>query len=263
MKKLLCFIGLAAFASIEAKEYWQCDSLGKLNCAQNQTCCRSKTNSSGWECFNSIRAVCCSNGINSCPEGTICDLTNKTCNKKTLSFLTAEANTEPLPSVASSNTPCPVISAELFLEGFFGGFDLFAHVSDGNTCLTNKDFVNYIADVLNRLKNVPLDANLPKFVEELAKDFIVHSDLLVSEAVQCKQLGANAKVVLESLRQKVMQADYLKKLSMHLVLHLNQIREMTEKLTPLAQAGEFEMLGRTSGELAKFVFFWDLTEDKN
>ncbi len=268
MKKLLCFIGLAAFASIEAKNYWECDSQGKYRCSpQRETCCRSRS-TTGWACFPMIDAVCCSDGINCCPNNTICDLSAKTCRKKQLSFLSIpeETSTEPTESPASSTSTSPVLKlnpivpAGLFLEGFFEKFDFFVHVADGNTCLSNQDFGNFLADVLNKLQNVPLDANLPKFVEELIKDFIAHSDLLVAEAVQCKQLGASTKDVFNRLRQRVMQADYVRQLSTHLLLNFSKIKEMADKLTPLAQSGEFKLLGRVSGEIAKFVFFWDLTE---
>lgn len=262
MKKLLCLIGLTAFASIEAKEYWQCDSLGKVLCAQNQTCCRSKVNSSGWECFPTIKGVCCSNGINCCPDGTICDLTAKTCVKKTLSFLsTPEAAPEMLPSTEPMRlSDSPLVPAGLFLDGFFKGFDLFAHVAEGNTCFSNQEFGNYLADVLNRLKDAKIDANFPKFVEELVKDFVAHKDLVLAEALQCKQLGNNVQDVFEKLSQRVMQADFVQKVSTHALLNIVKIKDELENLQPLAKDGKYELLGQASGELVKFVFFWDLSE---
>jgi hypothetical protein len=262
MKKLLCLIGLTAFASIEAKEPWQCDSLGKMFCAQNQTCCRSRVNASGWECFPTIRGVCCSNGINCCPDGTICDLTAKTCVKKTLSFLTTpETAPEMLPSTEPIRlSESPIVPAGLFLDGFFKGFDLFAHVAEGNTCLSNQEFGNYIADVLNRLKDAKIDANFLKFVEELVKDFVAHKDLVLSEVLQCKQLGANVQAVFEKLSLRVMQADFVKKVSTHALLHVLEIKAALENLQVLAKDAEYELLGKASGELVKFVFFWDLSD---
>lgn len=255
MKKFLCLIGLTALASIEAKEYWQCDSLGKFSCAQNQTCCRSRVNPSGWECFPTIRGVCCSNGINCCPENTICDLTRKTCAKKTLTFLTVPEPTEPM-TVSES----PIVPAGLFLDGFFKGFDFFAHVAEGSNCLSNQEFGNYLAEVFNKIKDVKIDASFPKFVEELAKDFLAHKDLILTEALQCKQLGSNTQAVIEKLAARVMQDDYTKKVSAHALLHIIKIKEALDKLQPLMKQGEYEALGQSAGELVKFVFFWDLTE---
>ena len=261
MKKLLFLIGLSALVFIEAKEYWQCDSLGKIACATNQTCCRSRVNISGWECFPSIRGVCCSNGINCCPQNTICDLTAKTCVKKTLSFLTLPEPVEALTSTAPiSINDSPIVPAGLFLDGFFKGFDFFVNVAEGNNCLSNQEFGNYLVDVLNKFKDFKVDATFPKFVEELAKDFVAHRDILLAEVLQCKQLGAKAKVVLDKLAARVMQADYTSKVSTHALLNVVRIKETLDQLQPLLNQGEYELLGKTSGELVKFVFFWNLTE---
>lgn len=264
MKKLLCLIGLTAFASIEAKEYWQCDSLGKLFCAQNQTCCRSITNASGWECFPTIRGVCCSNGINCCPEGTICELTQKTCVKKTLSFLMEpEAAPESLPSTEPMKQMGAIDPAVDFVTGFVKGFHIFEHVGADNTCFTNTQFSTYLVEVLEKLKNVKVDETLPKFLEELIKDFIAHKELIYGEISQCKKLAQEVLVIFQKLSEKVMQADYVQKVTTHTLLHFKRVKEGLDKLQTLAQAHDYQALGFTAGELVEFVFFWDLKTAEN
>ncbi len=67
------------FALTSCKEAWQCDTANTFSCTSSQTCCRSSEFKTGWACFNTSNGNCCSNGINACPSGYICNLNEKRC----------------------------------------------------------------------------------------------------------------------------------------------------------------------------------------
>jgi len=252
---------LLLFTSINSKEYWQCDTAGKVVCAATQTCCRSKVNVSGWECFPTIQGVCCSNGINCCPKGTVCDLSAMTCRPiSSLSFLTSSELATENNLIGSDPIieEIPLVPTGEFLEGFFKGFDLFSQTTDGNTCLTNQDFGNYIADVLNKLRTIKLDENFFKVLEELAADIKNKKDLIVNEMAQCKIFGENVKVILDKIAVKVEDPKYSEKVLGHALMNMSKIKESFEQLKPLYDAHDYQLLGKSAGELIKFVFFWDL-----
>ena len=69
------------------KNYWECDTEGKYKCSSTQTCCKSSVFSQGWACYSYVEAVCCEDDKNVCPKGTSCNLEDKTCDNKALSFL--------------------------------------------------------------------------------------------------------------------------------------------------------------------------------
>lgn len=62
-----------------------------ITCNKTDTCCRSKEGS-GWKCFPSKDAVCCSDGLSACPKGTKCNLPKKSCDP--VAFLFLEKNYE-------------------------------------------------------------------------------------------------------------------------------------------------------------------------
>lgn len=87
MSKIIILLFFILFNSIVlCKEPWQCDSQGRYKCPEDQTCCRSKIFASGWACFPSPKAVCCSDGKSYCPENTICNLRENKCDSKPLQF---------------------------------------------------------------------------------------------------------------------------------------------------------------------------------
>ena len=54
-------------------------------CGMKQTCCRGP---SGWKCYNVENGICCSDGLNACPQGYTCNLRDQRCDlKPTLLFL--------------------------------------------------------------------------------------------------------------------------------------------------------------------------------
>ncbi len=70
---------IALFALTSSKEAWQCDTAIVYSCTTSQSCCRSAVYTSGWACYNSVNAVCCSDGNSACPAGYICNLNEKRC----------------------------------------------------------------------------------------------------------------------------------------------------------------------------------------
>jgi len=260
MKKLLVLFGVLALVSINAKESWQCDSEGKFVCAQNNTCCRSRINSSGYECFPTINGVCCSNGINCCPFGTICDLTAMTCRPKTLTFLSSPdlITTEPITVSSNPINENPLIPAGEFFEGFFQGFDFFAKITENNTCLTNEEFGKFVNDMVSKLKEIKFDETLPKFLEGLLKDFMDQKQLIDGEVQQCKVLKESADAVFDKLAKKATQNDFINKVSTHAIMNIGKVKENWEKIISLAQSKDSKNLGFAVGEFVKFVFFWDV-----
>lgn len=80
MSRLMSILLISAILIIVAgKESWQCDSSNTYRCSNTQTCCKSTKYNSSWACFNSVNAVCCSDGIHACPAGYTCNLRDNRC----------------------------------------------------------------------------------------------------------------------------------------------------------------------------------------
>jgi hypothetical protein len=252
MKKFLALLVVSLLGSIRTKDYWQCDSLGKFSCATNQTCCRSIVNFSGWECFPTINGVCCSNGINCCPFGTICDLSAKTCRPRNLLFLSNEdSTTEPITASNEPNITNPLDSTGEFLVGFLQGFDLFAKINEDNTCLNKEEIGKFVTEFVDRLKTIKFDDTLLKSLEELL--------ILVDERIKnCQVLKLKAEQVFGRLARRVNQPDYLKQVSTHAFININEVKENSQKIINLAQSQEYKNLGIAVGQFVNFLFFWDL-----
>ena len=80
MSRFISIMILVVILTFSAsKESWQCDTENTYRCATTQTCCRNLLYKSQWACFNSVNAVCCSDGLHACPAGYICNMPEKRC----------------------------------------------------------------------------------------------------------------------------------------------------------------------------------------
>lgn len=255
MFKKLTILFTVLISAAFSKNFWECDSLGQMKCPTTNTCCRSRTSVYGWACFPLIEAVCCSDGVNVCPSGTICDLTAKTCRKTTLAFLQ-------LPEIQAANATNPIVAlkpvdALNFTFGFYQGVQIFSPVVTNSTCFQQNERI--VADV-SRLVNVFSSFNVENLAQEIKEILSVLQDLVAigeSELPVCKQLGLDLGNLFVRVYQHVASANYVENLTSHTIFNLGKIREIFEAAVKDAQEQNYFGAGQGFGELVKFAALWD------
>lgn len=254
IRKLSILFAVLISAAV-SKNYWECDKEGKMKCPQDNTCCRSRASAYGWACFPLIDAVCCSDGVNVCPSGTICDLTAKTCRRNTLAFLE-------VPEIQAGNHTNPIITlkpvdALNFALGFYEGVEILSPVLGNSTCIhqTERLVSNVIklVDVFSHFNVENLAAELREILH-LLEDFV---NIGETQIPVCKQLGLDVKDLFVRVYQHVANAKYVEQLSSHTIFNLGKIKEIYEGAIKEVQAGNFTGAGRGFGQLLKFAALWD------
>ena len=86
LKSILLFTLLVGLSVSSTYNRNKCKA-GIPDCKSNETCCKAKDTASGWKCFPLMNMVCCSDGINACPEKTKCNLQRMSCDPLALLFL--------------------------------------------------------------------------------------------------------------------------------------------------------------------------------
>lgn len=255
MIRKLSILFAVLFSFANSKNSWECDSLGQMKCATDNTCCRSRTSSYGWACFPLIDAVCCSDGVNVCPSGTICDLTAKTCRQRTLAFLevpeiTAEDQTDPIVNLKPSD-------ALNFTLGFYEGIEIFNGVFYNSTCLEHSEKI--FTDVI-QLVNIFSNFNVENLANELRDILHILEEFVnigETEIPVCKDLGIELKDLFVRIYGHVANVKYAEKLSSHTIFNLGKIKDLLEGAVNDAKTEAYFRSGKGFGELIKFAALWD------
>ena len=255
MIKKLSILFAVLISAAFCKDSWQCDSMGQMKCAMDNTCCRSRTSSFGWACFPLVQAVCCSDGVNVCPSGTICDLTAKTCRRTSLAFLE-------VPQTQAANATNPIVAlkpvdALNFTYGFYQGVQIFSPVLTNSTCIQKSE--RLVADVV-QLVHVFSNFTVENLATEIKEILNIFQDLVAigeSQLPVCKQLGLDLENLFERVYQHVANVKYVENLTSHTVFNLGKLKEILEAAVKDAQEQNYFRSGQGFGELVKFAALWD------
>jgi len=249
-KVIFAVIALIAISGSVCKESWQCDLAGKYSCTQQQTCCRSRVSSTGWSCFNSVRAVCCSDGISACPEKTICNLREKRCDPApALTFLEE-------PVVESA--PIDVNTGKEFVEGFLRGFSFFEGLAHRDECAPNDpQVIQDVLEIVDLIKGLNAKSDFRQVILQVfAKANDAYNRIsVVSEG--CAAYAFEIKRVLDALSSHVSSVTFLPKLAFHTLSNIGQITSKAQSSTQALNENRFADAGQGFGELSRFVLFWD------
>ena len=253
LTKFTIFLSIL-FGTVFSKMYWECDTLGKYRCSQAQTCCRSKVSSFGWSCFPGKQGVCCSDGVSFCPFGTICDLSNRTCKRPTLSFL--EAATEPLIS-ASSVKVTPQNAADFGL-GLLQGIKIFDAAYKNSTCVANTTDLSYeVLYIIQTVKQITAENVFEKLrqIVDLSEALENHTR---STGELCLQTVNAVQAVLLKVREFISQQEYLSELATHSLFNFQTIKDLGTGAVTNLQQGNYSVAGNLVGQALKFGFLWRL-----
>lgn len=256
MIRKLSIIFAVLIGTAFSKNSWECDSAGQMKCAQDNTCCRSRTSSFGWACFPLVEAVCCSDGVNVCPSGTICDLTAKTCRRNSLAFLQ-------LPEIQAGNYTEPILAltpvdAVNFTVGFYEGIEIFNPVLANSTCIQESTkLVRTVINILDVLSHFNFENPAPQLKEIL---HLLENTVSIGEVAypSCTDMGLQLKDLLTKVYSHVVNPKYLEHLGTHVIFNLSKVKEIYEAALKDTQDQVYFRAGKGFGELVKFVALWDL-----
>jgi len=244
------------FGAVSSKNFWECGTSG-MKCATNNTCCRSKTGFNGWACFPLVDAVCCSDGINVCPHGTICDLTSKICRKNSLAFLEVNEK-EVIENFSLPSFDLSPKDAINFSHGLLDGLKIFDSTYKNTTCVIESErLVSDVSRLVNIVKNFTVD-DLAKDLKEILSALQDIVDIVDSQVPSCKQVGIDVKNVLVTVYNKMASEEYLETLASHTLFNLGSIKDTFLKAIENLKADNYFASGRGFGEGIKFLILWDL-----
>ena len=242
-KTIVCLLSIISI--VLAKEYWQCDSYGKNVCPKTQTCCRSRIDKSGWSCFPSVEAVCCSDGLSACPKGTICNLREKKCDTTALTFL-AEQNATPIDSAAQLS------------KGFFEGLEIFSNLPHQDDCkLDDQLLIQDIVDVIDLIKNLSLKSELLKTLKEIVVKVEDAYTRIGNLSGTCTEWANEIQNVMNKVLAHVKSKTYLAELPVHIAFNISNIKSKSNDGNSKYAAGDFFGAGRAYGDLLHFALLWN------
>lgn len=152
-----------------------------------------------------------------------------------------------------------VSDAELFLEGYFKGLELFNNLFTNSTCLQNGEVI--VEDAL-KLYEILKDLHLDISILGKIKDIVVATKSIITsftgEVEACKSAADLALNDIHRIVDRIKKDNYLEELGSHLVFHLSEIKNYIE--TGFVQFHDGDMLnaGLNLGKATKFLAFWDL-----
>lgn len=158
-----------------------------------------------------------------------------------------------------SNFNLNASDAELFIQGYFSGLELFNNLLANSTCLQNGEVI--VEDTL-KLYEILKDFHIDTSIIGKIRDIIVATKSIISsfngEVEACKAAADLALNDIHRLVDRVRKDNYLEELGSHLVFHLNEVKGLIA--SGFAQFHEGDMLnaGLNFGKATKFVAFWDL-----
>jgi hypothetical protein len=259
-KVILSVMLLCVVSNAFAKDFWQCDSMGKYSCMPNQqTCCRSRNSPTGWSCFPVQEGICCSDGISVCPKATTCNLREKRCDRTALTFL-EESKSE---NTQETFLEPKLISTPIELaDGFLKGFGFFYDLPEMKECKPNDPQISQdIVEIINIIKAIDIHSNFPQIIQDVFSKGKDAYDRITKVSKECGEFAVEAKQLFEKLEKYVQGYTYYAKLAFHTTTNISKISDKVKSGIAAYDAGKFEDAGFAFGDLAKFAFFWDFHPD--
>ena len=261
MSRILFSLIIIAIGSLTlCKEPWECGS-SSYKCANDQTCCRSKISTTGWACFPSQNAVCCSDGISCCPNNTICNLKDKRCDPKSLTFLgVVTTPEEPMIEQPKENSQIQPSDAVAFASGFNDGFTFFKNLPHREEC--NPDdpqIINDVSSIFEILKNISVTniiSVVPQILEKAADAYQRISTL----SQGCKLYADEVKKVSDALKAHIAKSGYYTNLTLHTVTNIGSITEKAKNGISQFESNNYNQSGVALGDLIKFFLFWNFQQ---
>ncbi len=268
------FISVLILATVSAalcKEPWQCDNYGRISCLQSQTCCRARYSSYGYACYPYQNGVCCPDGVTACPNGTICNMNDKRCDKKaTLGFLEdAKPATMEDAQVPKLNSVVPLEESEqfdpidpqdfvTFVKGVNEGFGFFYNLDKYEQCeIIDPKITKLAQDIFDVVKGLNIK-NAINVIKKVIKKGHKIIDLISKLSDACKSYALSLKNALARLISKTGQLSYPSSLTYHAITNMSSITDNTMKAVEAFKSKDYKNAGVTGGDLMKFIFFWDL-----
>lgn len=232
-------------------------------CGSTETCCYDSRGLSG--CCGYTNAVCCSDGLHCCPQGTTCDLAKGRCTNGGLpAFMTKEIVVKKVLSSTNSNkvsdfsiTPEQRID---LLNGFLEGSDLKKFVPDVSDCAANMTTVyNSVIQAVNDFSKA-----------EVAFEDIAHGIQMIGVAIQglsnatlsCKNLnGTFGEIIVYAKKIAANPGNWFKLISASATKNSFYILWDLYGLDSLIQANKYKDLGIKLGEIFKYIFDVDLASN--
>jgi hypothetical protein len=273
MSKILISVLLVVVcSSILAKEHWQCDSLGKYTCSKDQTCCRNRISTTGWACFPSAQAVCCSDGLSVCPYNSLCNLKEKKCDPKPkqsnfLEYLTEPDEDDPW---VGENDEMLIMLNELvnlspadaiaFALGFNDGLTFFANISSKSQCdLKDQELFNEVVSIYEILKNISIK-DIAKIIPRILLKAQAIYDRIAKLSTGCKVFAADIKTVIDSLRNHIKASGYWTRLALHTISNIGTLSSKVKNAINKFGSNAYKDSGFAIGDLVKFGLFWDFKQ---
>ncbi len=267
-KLVLAIILFAISSSVLCKEPWQCDSLGKFNCANNQTCCRSKVSTTGWACFPMVQAICCSDGISACPQNTICNLAAKRCDAKPRAFLQVETEAvestmqhpeEVLAFLSEVSTLQPE-DALAFVTGFNNGLSFFLDLAHQAECQPDDpQIIQDVIGIYDIIKSASL-SDFSKIIPEILAKGVDAYQRISKISSGCKLYADEIQKVVDALTTHVKESGYYASLTLHTLSNVGSFSKKAQNGISAFKANNFNQSGFAFGDLIKFALFWNFKQ---
>jgi hypothetical protein len=254
MAKIIFLITLLALTStVLNKQYWECDSRGRYVCLTSQTCCQNKVSSTGWACFNLINAVCCSDGISACPNGYICNLRAKTCDRRAFLFGGEDSQCE-----LFSEGIEPIDSFNLF-KGFMEGLAIFEKLPHADQC-TQKDLEvieGEILEIVNILRTIEFNYEAIVKLTQIFSKFKELYDSFNKVVGPCQEYVQELRAVMKKVIDHVETVTYLTQLPVHIIMELGNLKTAASKATEEFNQGHYMLAGQGFGGLVHNALLWE------
>lgn len=255
MSRVLIILAIIVINAVAAREYWQCNNDGSISCLKSQTCCRGPN---GFACYNNINTYqslqCCSDG-NACPNGTICNLREKKCDIKQLSFLAANTTDTFIQPVTQ---PSIRTSTEKFALGFIEGLSFFKNVIVNKECKYNDpQLIDDVTFILSLLKSINATTDFVPLMESVILRLQDIQLRITKIEAACYPTLQQIQVIIVELFEYLSHPNYEQKVLPHAMLNFNKIITLVQNGTNFLIEKEYEQAGKSFGKLVRFAGFWD------
>jgi hypothetical protein len=252
MVKLIILITFLTCVSFSlSKQYWQCDSSGKIFCHTNETCCPNDFFPDGYACFLEVDGVCCNDGIHICPHGYTC-LKGGSCDAPFLFGLGRDIK---------YNAPVlhePYSSLDLF-KGFMEGIAIFNNLPHADKC-SDKDFnpiEQEVVDIISIIRGIEFDFESIAKIGQLIAKLTELYDSFNKVVGPCQEYAREMQDVILRVKEHVESASYLTSLPVHLLMEMSNLKSIAIKATEDFNELKYQVAGQGYGDLVHVALLWD------
>lgn len=246
----------------------KCDDEGRYRCLESQTCCRSFLSPLGWACFSISNGVCCSDGNHICPDGTACNMQDKTCVNLTIEFLSFMNPVQNAFSEPSVNWPQLTIYKGKdfadFTYGLIQGSELFSGLKNIHSCIDitrAEEAVTRILNVVHSLHYFDKETNSYKVAQDIIQGGIYMYDSIDGAIKACKDSTSDLVTSLDKIKNYLFTDGYVERAAEHILFNLQGFADRIHNGLAAFKKKDYFTSGTIFGELIHFSFFWDLNLD--